>query len=147
MRGINGPQGDDSRRSDCQYLAITKYEFTFNNCGKQRRMRSRRVVNGAGGSVNSWGHERAKAGESVSYWSCGWGGSLGWWEPDHSPINATLSYGNQIAALPNSPIADFIFQPIYSMDSGWIMKKILLKIDIKPISYANLANTDNDLLD
>lgn len=31
-------------RSDRQYLAITKYEFTFNNCGKHRR--TRRVATG-----------------------------------------------------------------------------------------------------
>lgn len=33
-----------AERSDCQYLAITKYEFTFNNCGKHRR--TRRVATG-----------------------------------------------------------------------------------------------------
>lgn len=33
-----------AERSDRQYLAITKYEFTFNNCGKHRR--TRRVATG-----------------------------------------------------------------------------------------------------
>lgn len=33
-----------TERSDRQYLAITKYEFTFNNCGKHRR--TRRVATG-----------------------------------------------------------------------------------------------------
>ena len=43
-------------RSDRQYLAITKYEFTFNNCGKHRR--TRRVATG-GGPNEIWSHVRS----------------------------------------------------------------------------------------